>query len=95
MSVLQRLRESVTRVRTTVQEVQSAGYIAGGTSDRAGHILRIFLDSTIPASVPAPSPPLPSPPSSPSLSPLWRALYSEPENFWGVTDTRTRVLEHF
>jgi hypothetical protein len=32
--VLQRLRESVTRVRTIAQEIQSAGHIAGGTSDR-------------------------------------------------------------
>jgi hypothetical protein len=32
--VLQKLRESVTRVRTTAQKIQSAGYIAGGTSDR-------------------------------------------------------------
>jgi hypothetical protein len=32
--VLQKLRESVTRVRTTAQKIQSAGYITGGTSDR-------------------------------------------------------------
>jgi hypothetical protein len=32
--VLQKLRESVTRVRTTAQKMQSAGYITGGTSDR-------------------------------------------------------------
>jgi hypothetical protein len=32
--VLPKLRESVTRVRTTAQKIQSAGYITGGTSDR-------------------------------------------------------------
>jgi hypothetical protein len=32
--VLQKLRESVTRVRTTAQKIQSAGYKTGGTSDR-------------------------------------------------------------
>jgi hypothetical protein len=32
--VLQKLRESLTRVRTTAQKIQSAGDIAGGTSDR-------------------------------------------------------------
>jgi Cft2 family RNA processing exonuclease len=32
--VLQRFRESVTRVRTIAQKKQNAGHIAGGTSDR-------------------------------------------------------------
>jgi hypothetical protein len=42
----------------------------------AGHILRIFFDSTIPASLP--SPPLPSPPF-----PLWRVLASL-KNFFSL-----------
>jgi hypothetical protein len=32
--VLQKLRESVTRVRMTAQKIQNAGFIEGGTSDR-------------------------------------------------------------
>jgi hypothetical protein len=57
----------------------------------AGHIVRIFLDSTIPTSVPAPHP-LPSRPSPPLPSfPLYGKRYIASLKFFlgGVTDART------